>query len=65
MMNIAVFKGKKSSNDSKNNDTMSDDEVVASFVPQRYLFSCLHIYSAAKEPKAINQLRKLIRGNAQ
>ena len=29
---------KKSSNDIINHDTMSDDEVVASFVPPRYLF---------------------------
>ena len=28
---MAVFKGKKSSNDIINNDTMSDDEVVASY----------------------------------
>ena len=36
--NMAVFEGKKSSNDIINNDTMSDDEVVASYVPPRYLF---------------------------
>ena len=35
---MAVFEGKKSSNDIINNDTMSDDEVVASYVPPRYLF---------------------------
>ena len=37
-MNMAVFEGKKSSNDIINNDTISDDEVVASYVPPRYLF---------------------------
>ena len=35
---MAVFEGKKSSNDIINNDTMSDDEVVAFYVPPRYLF---------------------------
>ena len=35
--NIAVFEGIKSSNDIINNGTMSDDEVVASDVPPRYL----------------------------
>ena len=35
---MAIFEGKKSSNDIRNNDTMSDDEVVASYVPPRYLF---------------------------
>ena len=35
---MAVFEGKKSSNDIINNDTISDDEVVASDVPPRYLF---------------------------
>ena len=35
---MAVFEGKKSSNDITINDTMSDDEVVASDVPPRYLF---------------------------
>ena len=34
---MAVFEGKKSSNDIIINDIMSDDEVVASDVPQRYL----------------------------
>ena len=34
---MAVFEGKKSSNDIIINDTMSDDEVVASDVPPRYL----------------------------
>ena len=31
---MAIFEGKKSSNDITNNDTMSDDEVVASSVPR-------------------------------
>ena len=35
---MAIFEGKKSSNDITNNDRMSDDEVVASYVPPRYLF---------------------------
>ena len=34
---MAVFEDKKSSNDIIINDTMSDDEVVASDVPPRYL----------------------------
>ena len=33
----AVFEGEKSSNYIKNNDTMIDDEVVASDVPPRYM----------------------------
>ena len=33
----AIFEGKKSSNVITRNDTMSDDEVVASDVPPRYL----------------------------
>ena len=32
-----AFEGKKSSNEIINNDVVSDDEVVASDVPQRYL----------------------------
>ena len=44
--NMAVFEGKKSSNGIINNGTMSDDEIVASDVPPRYLFhlpeKCLH-----------------------
>ena len=35
---MAIFEGKRSSNDIMTNDTMSDDEVVASDVPLRYLF---------------------------
>ena len=35
---MAVFEGKKSSNDLVFYDTMSDDEEVASDVPPRYLF---------------------------
>ena len=35
--NMAVFEGKKSSNDTLINDTMSDDEEVTSDVPPRYL----------------------------
>ena len=32
------FQGEKTSNNIKNNGTMSEDEVVASDVPPRYLF---------------------------
>ena len=35
---MAVFVVKMSSNDTITNDTMSDDEVVVSDVPPRYLF---------------------------
>ena len=35
---MAVFEGKKTSNDITIKDTMSDDAVVASEVPLRYLF---------------------------
>ena len=38
MTNMANFEDKKSSNDVINNDTVSDDEVVASYVPPQYLF---------------------------
>ena len=36
--NMAVSEGKKTSNNIKINDTKSDDEVVASYIPPRYLF---------------------------
>ena len=39
--NVAVSEGKKSSTDIIINDIMSDDEVVASDVPPRYLFFCM------------------------
>ena len=39
MTNMAVFEGRKSTNDFSNNDTVRDDEVVASYVSPRYLFS--------------------------
>ena len=42
---MAVFEGKKSSNDILNNGTMSADEVVASDVPPRYLFFFLSYLS--------------------
>ena len=35
---VAVFEGRKSSDEVIINKTMSDDEVVASDVPPRYLF---------------------------
>ena len=50
--NMANFEDKKSSNDIINNNTTSEDEVVASYVPPRYLFhsnqiakSCLTLLS--------------------
>ena len=36
---MAIFESKKSSNDIIKDDTMSDDDVVASDVPSRYLFA--------------------------
>ena len=45
--NMAVFEGKKSSNDIINNGIMSDDEVVASDVPPRYLFLSVSPTSAS------------------
>ena len=42
--NMTIFEGEKSSNDITINDTMSDDKVVASYVPPRYLF----FYSAVQ-----------------
>ena len=44
--NLAVFEGKKSSNDILNDSIMSDDEVVASDVPPRYLFLLLFCFEA-------------------
>ena len=38
MTKKAAFESKKFANDIINNDTMTDDEVVASDVPPRYLF---------------------------
>ena len=40
---MAVFEGKKSSNDILNNSSMSDDEVVASDVSLRYLFGLFSV----------------------
>ena len=40
---MAVFEGKKSSNDIIN-DTMSDDEVVTSDEPQRYLLFSFRVF---------------------
>ena len=34
---MAIFEGKESTNDIINNDTMSANEVAASYVPPRYL----------------------------
>ena len=48
---MAVFEGKKSSNDIINNDAMNDDEVVASYVPPRYLFKKIErSFSSFKKP---------------
>ena len=41
---MADFKGEKSSSNVTNNDTISEDEVVASYVPPRYLFLLFIIY---------------------
>ena len=44
-INMAVFESKKSSKDIKINDTISDDEVVASDVPPHCLFNeTTHLY---------------------
>ena len=41
---MAVFAGEKSSKDIITNDITSDDDVVASDVPPRYLlFYCIHV----------------------
>ena len=48
--NLTIFEGRKSSNDITNNDTMSDD-VVASYVPPRYL---LKIVTHATVPITCN-----------
>ena len=43
---MVIFEGKKSSNDIINNDTMSDDEEVASYVPPWYLLDAItHLYN--------------------
>ena len=45
---MTVFEGKKSSNDIIINDTMSDDEVVASDVPPRCLLDATtHLFKRA------------------
>ena len=54
---MAVFGGKKSSNDIINNDTISGDEVVASYVPPRYLFLvclCASVFSFVRVPVCPN-----------
>ena len=44
MTNMAIFEDKKSSNDIINNDTMGNNEIVASYVPPRYLFSFVLLF---------------------
>ena len=39
LTNMVAFKDKKSLNDITNNDTMSDDEGVSTYVPPRYSFA--------------------------
>ena len=41
MKNVADFRGKKSSNDIIIKDTMSDERVVASYVPRGTCFRCV------------------------
>ena len=41
---MAILEDEKTSSDITNNDTMSDDEVVASYAPPRYLFMFIQIY---------------------
>ena len=36
---MAIFEGRKSSNDVTNNDMIIDNEVVTSYVPPQYLFN--------------------------
>ena len=48
--NENVFEGKKSSYDMKINETMSDDEVVASYEPRRYLLFPLFIWFHLRIP---------------
>ena len=43
---MAIFEGKKSSDDITKNNTMSDDEVVASYVPPRYLFALISLVTS-------------------
>ena len=44
-LKIVISEGRKFSNDKINNDTMSDDEIVASYEPPRYLFSSVSLRS--------------------
>ena len=55
---MAVVKGKKTSNDIKNNGTMSEDEVVASDVPPRYLFLFSFLFLFFLEISIIFRLNK-------
>ena len=49
-----VFEAFKSLNDITNNDTKSDDEVVASYVPPRYLFILRGDLGKTKAQKSTN-----------
>ena len=48
---MAVFEGKKSTNDIINHGRISDDGVVASYVPPRYLFDSSNKVFEAKKKK--------------
>ena len=61
MLNMAIFKGKKSSIDIINNGTMSDDEIVASDVPLRYLLNGIANYL---EERADRDVQKHLFTNA-
>ena len=58
MTNMVDFEDKKSSNDVINNDTISDDEVVASYVPPRYLFF-LFLASQSHRVRSENKTRAI------
>ena len=58
LTNMAVFERKKSSNDIINNETMSDDEVIASDVPPQYFFSFLSISPRTNFPYCLQMWRQ-------
>ena len=55
---MAVFEGKKSSNDIINNDSISVDEVVASYVPPRYLLRNKTVSKAKRLQKTKMEKKK-------
>ena len=61
---MAVFVIKISSTDIKNNYTMSDDEVVASYVPPRYLFSCDYASTQKRLCAFVTQFSLIVRTRA-